>query len=165
MNIVIKSLTLLILLTAATSARAWDCRTDSKVHSLTVTLQKMDISVQPVGERFNVVLQIRCVDDRVTIGIPSIKQTFKSSEVSPNFTAPPGQAPGQFPTLYPAPPKGDKVSASSYPCLPPGDKDPADNDHPCLPPDYPLGGFIDTVYRRPPHQIRGRKQINPGFAL
>jgi len=138
-------------LTLATSARAWDCHTDGKVQTVTVTLQQMDISVQPVGETFNVTLQIKCVDNNVTIDIPSIKQTFKSSRHSFNFTPPPGYVPDSdaqppvFPTLYPAPPKGDKKSASSYPCLPPGDKTPVDKDHPCLPPIYPLGGFIDTV--------------------
>src|SRR5271168_1602587 len=151
MKLVTKLLISSTLFAIATSARAWDCQTDGRVHSLTVTLQKMDISVQPVGEKFDVVLQIKCVDDKVTLEIPSIKQTFKSSELSPNFTAPPGFVPDPdapptvFPTLYPAPPKGDPIPASSYPCLPPGDKAPADKDFPCLPPGYPLGGFIDTV--------------------
>src|SRR5271156_4032538 len=151
MNIATKAVLSMAFLTLATSARAWDCHTDGKVQTVTVTLQQMDISVQPVGETFNVTLQIKCVDNNVTIDIPSIKQTFKSSRHSFNFTPPPGYVPDSdaqppvFPTLYPAPPKGDKKSASSYPCLPPGDKTPVDKDHPCLPPIYPLGGFIDTV--------------------
>ena len=108
-----------------------------------------------MGTGPNLVLQIKCVDDKVTIAIPPIKQTFESSELSPNFTPPPGTAPGEFPTLYPAPPKDDSISASPYPCLPPGDKVlPADTKQPCLPPDYPLGGFLDTVENAIPVEFR-----------
>ncbi len=146
MKIVNKALVSLLLVAIATSARAWDCHTDGKSHPLAVTLQKMDISVQPVGKRFDVTLTIKCVDDRVTIEIPTIKQTFISSEDSRNFTAPPTVKQGEFPTLYPKPPKGDKPSGTSYPCLPPGDQNPPPpTGSPCLPPEYPLGGFVDTV--------------------
>jgi hypothetical protein len=78
MKIATKALVSLIFVTIATSARAWDCHTDGKYHSLPVTLQKMDISVQPIGKRFDVTISIKCVDDRVTIDIPTIKQTFIS---------------------------------------------------------------------------------------
>jgi hypothetical protein len=146
MNMVTKALVLLIVCATANYALAWDCHTGGKSHPLTITLQKMDISVQPVGEPFDVTLSIKCVDDHVTIDIPIIKQTFKSSEESVNFTAPRGVTQGEFPTLYPKPPKGDQPSGTSYPCLPPGDQDPPPpTGSPCLPPDYPLGGFIDTV--------------------
>ena len=100
-------------------------------------------------------LTIKCVDDRVTIEIPTIKQTFISSEDSRNFTAPPTVKQGEFPTLYPKPPKGDKPSGTSYPCLPPGDQNPPPpTGSPCLPPDYPLGGFIDTVDSAIPPDFR-----------
>ncbi len=115
----------------------------------------MDISVQPVGKRFDVTLSIKCVDDRVTIDIPTIKQMFISSENSRNFTAPAGVTQGEFPTLYPKPPKGDKPSDTSYPCLPPGDQNaPPPTGSPCLPPDYPLGGFVDTVDNAIPASFR-----------
>ena len=65
---------------------------------VTLTLQKMDISVQPVGEPFKVTLSIQKDQyDNVTVDIPSITQTFDSSKDSPNF------APYDFPTLVPTP--------------------------------------------------------------
>lgn len=155
MKIVSKALVSLIFVTIATSARAWDCHTDGKPHSLTVTLQKMDISVQPVGKQFDVALSVQCVDDRVTVEIPTIKQTFISSQDSRNFTAPPGVKQGEFPTLYPKPPRGDQPSGTSYPCLPPGDQaPPPPTGSPCLTPDYPLGGFVDTVDNALPADFR-----------
>jgi len=90
MKIVTKALVSLIFVTIATSARAWDCQTDGKPHSWTVTLQQMDISVQPVGALSNVTLSIQCSDNHVTIKVPAIKGTFASSKLSPNFTTPPG---------------------------------------------------------------------------
>src|SRR5271170_7853742 len=153
MKTVNKAVVALIFLTLATSARAWDCHTDGKPHSWTVTLQQMDISVQPIGEFLNVTLSIQCVDDHVTIKIPSIKRTFTSSKFSPNFTKPP-----RFPTLLLIPVPGEPANTSSYPCLPPGDKapptPPLDSPGPCLPPDYPLGGFIDTVDSAIPADFR-----------
>jgi hypothetical protein len=155
MNIVTKALVSSIVCAISNYALAWDCHTDGKSHPLTITLQKMDISVQPVGERFDVKLSIKCVDDHVTIDIPVIKQRFRSSQESVNFTAPPGVTQGEFPTLYPKPPKGDQPSGTSYPCLPPGDQDPPPpTGSPCLPPDYPLGGFIDTVDNAIPAPFR-----------
>ena len=118
---------------------------------VTLTLQQMDISVQPVGKPFDVTLSIRKdALGNVDIEIPTIEQVFSSSKDSPHF------APTDFPTLLPEPPAGDKVSHYSYPKLPD---------------DYPLGGFIDTVDKshtsgvpscqRPSHQVCRRKQIAP----
>ncbi len=156
MKIVIKLVIALTFLTLAASARAWDCHTDGKPHSWAVTLQQMDISVQPVGAPLNVTLSIQCVDNHITMKVPTIERTFTSSKLSPNFTTPP-----RFPTLrIPVPPiHGETPSTSSYPCLPPGSKGPpippADNSPgPCLPPDYPLGGFIDTVDSAIPPDFR-----------
>jgi hypothetical protein len=92
---------------------------------VTLTLQQMDISVQPVGKPFDVTLSIRKdSSDNVEIEIPTVEWVFSSSKDSPHF------ARTDFPTLVPEPPAGEKVSSYSYPKLP-------DN--------YPLGGFIDTV--------------------
>jgi hypothetical protein len=101
---------------------------------VTVTLQQMDISVQPVGKPFDVTLSIRRDwSGNVEIDIPTIEQVFNSSKDSPNF------ARTDFPTLIPTPPAGDKPSPVPYPKLP-------DN--------YPLGGFIDTVDNPIPAKFR-----------
>ena len=92
---------------------------------VTLTLQQMDISVQPVGKPFEATLSIRKdSSDNVEIEIPTIERVFSSSKDSPHF------ARTNFPTLVPEPPAGEKVSSYSYPKLPEN---------------YPLGGFIDTV--------------------
>ena len=122
---------------------------------VTLTLQQMDISVQPVGKQFDVTLLVRKdAFGTVDIEIPTIEQVFSSSKDSPHF------APADFPTLIPKPPAGEKASAHSYPKLP-------DN--------YPLGGFIDTVdnphtsgvssRQWPSHQIYRRQQITPRSAI
>jgi hypothetical protein len=92
---------------------------------MTVTLQQMDISVQPVGRPFEVTLLVRKdAAGNVEIDIPTIELLFNSSTESPNF------ARTDFPTLVREARAGEKASSYSYPRLP-------DN--------YPLGGFIDTV--------------------
>ena len=121
---------------------------------LTLTLQQMDISVQPVGKPFNVTVSIqKDYANNVTIDIPIIEQKFKSSKVSPNFGKP-----KDFPALLPKPPAGDTVTEYSYPQLPPN---------------YPLGGFIDTIDNVIPAEFRPtgglpvtfivENQINPGL--
>jgi len=112
---------------------------------VTLTLQQMDISVQPVGERFNVTLSIRKDSGgHVEVEIPTIERVFNSSKDSPNF------ARTDFPTLLPEPPAGDKVSPYSYPKLP-------DN--------YPLGGFIDTVGNAIPVEFRPTSGVPIKFAV
>ncbi len=119
---------------AALSMIAMASVTSAQAAVVTLTLQKMDISVQPVGKSFSVTLSIqKDQDGNVTIDIPSITQTFKSSKDSPNFSR------YNFPTLIPKPTVGDPVTAYSYPQLP----------H-----DYPLGGFIDTVDNAIPVEFR-----------
>jgi hypothetical protein len=77
---------------------------------VTLTLQQMDISVQPVGKPFDVTLSIRKdSSDNVEIEIPTIERVFSSSKDSPHF------ARTDFPTLVPEPPAGEKVSSYSYP--------------------------------------------------
>jgi hypothetical protein len=103
-------------------------------HLLTLTLQQMDISVQPVGKPFNVTVSIqKDYASNVTLDIPTIEQKFKSSKESPNFSS------KDFPTLIPKPPAGDELKAYSYPQLPPN---------------YPLGGFIDTIDNAIPAEFR-----------
>src|ERR1700722_4442600 len=108
--------------------------TPASDRKVTLTLQQMDISVQPVGQPFDVTVSIRRDwSGNVEIDIPTIEQVFNSSKDSPNF------ARTDFPTLIPAAPAGDKASPVSYPKLP-------DN--------YPLGGFIDTVDNPIPAEFR-----------
>lgn len=101
---------------------------------LTLTLQKMDISIQPVDQPFSVTLSIqKDQNNNVTVDIPSITQTFNSSQDSPNF------APGNFPTLWQPTPANDQPSSNSYPPLPAN---------------YPLGGYIDTIADNIPVEFR-----------
>jgi hypothetical protein len=52
----------------------------------TLTLQQMDISVQPVGKPFDVTLSIRKdAVGNVEIEIPTIERVFSSSKDSPHF--------------------------------------------------------------------------------
>jgi hypothetical protein len=119
--------------------------TSAQAAVLTLTLQKMDISVQPIGKPFSVTLSIhKDQDDNVTIDIPSITQTFDSSKHSPNFSS------TDFPTLIPTPPAGDPVTPYSYPKLPP---------------DYPLGGYIDTVDNAIPVEFRPTGGLPITFAV
>jgi hypothetical protein len=112
---------------------------------VTVTLQQMDISVQPVGKPFDVTLSIRRDwSGNVEIDIPTIEQVFNSSKDSPNF------ARTDFPTLIPTPPAGDKPSPVPYPKLP-------DN--------YPLGGFIDTVDNPIPAKFRPASGVPIKFVV
>jgi hypothetical protein len=75
---------------------------------VTLTLQQMDISVQPVGERFNVTLSMRKDSaGNVEVEIPTIERVFNSSKDSPNF------ARTDFPTLLPEPLVGEKRSPYS----------------------------------------------------
>ena len=112
---------------------------------VTLTLQQMDISVQPVGKPFDVTLSIRRDSSgNVEIDIPIIEQVFNSSKDSPNF------ARTDFPTLIPAPPAGDKPSPVPYPKLP-------DN--------YPLGGFIDTVDNPIPAKFRPASGVPIKFVV
>ncbi len=93
---------------------------------VTLTLQKLDISTQPVDPPFSVTVSIR--RDRynnVTIDIPPIVQDFSSSKDSPNVD--PSKT---FPAFWEPHPAGHEPSSDTYPPLP--DK-------------YPLGGYIDTV--------------------
>jgi hypothetical protein len=114
-------------------------------HKVTLTLQQMDISVQPVGKPFGVTVSIRRDwSGNVEIDIPTIEQVFNSSKDSPNF------ARTDFPTLIPAPPAGDKASPVSYPKLP-------DN--------YPLGGFIDTVDNPIPAEFRPASGVPIKFVV
>jgi hypothetical protein len=119
--------------------------TSAQAAVVTLTLQKMDISVQPVGKPFSVTLSIQKDQaDNVTIDIPSITQSFKSSKHSPNFSR------HNFPTLIPKPAAGDPVNAYSYPQLPP---------------DYPLGGYIDTVDNAIPVEFRPTGGLPITFAV
>jgi hypothetical protein len=112
---------------------------------VTLTLQQMDISVQPVGKPFDLTLSIRRDSSgNVEIDIPIIEQVFNSSKDSPNF------ARTDFPTLIPAPPAGDKPSPVPYPKLP-------DN--------YPLGGFIDTVDNPIPAKFRPASGVPIKFVV
>jgi hypothetical protein len=112
---------------------------------VTLTLQQMDISVQPVGKPFDVTLSIRRDwSGNVEIDIPTIEQVFNSSKDSPNF------ARTDFPTLIPTPPAGDKPSPVPYPKLP-------DN--------YPLGGFIDTVDNPIPAKFRPASGVPIKFVV
>jgi hypothetical protein len=114
-------------------------------HKVTLTLQQMDISVQPVGKPFDVTVSIRRDwSGNVEIDIPTVEQVFNSSKDSPNF------ARTDFPTLIPTPPAGDKPSPVPYPKLP-------DN--------YPLGGFIDTVDNPIPADFRPASGVPIKFVV
>jgi hypothetical protein len=129
-------LLLFIISTTAAPAVAGDDNSSDNGHAqlLTVTLQKMDISVSPVDQPFNVTLSIReDSNNSVTIKIPSITQIFNSSGDGPNFTS------LQPPTLR----------FSSFPGQPA-----VDYFYPLLPPDYPLGGYINTVFNAIPAEFR-----------
>ncbi len=89
MNLIIKAALSMIAITSVAFAQIQDNHSGGNSGGLTVTLQKMDISVQPVGEKFNVTLFITRQGNFVTIIIPGIEQTFKSSKDSVNFMAPP----------------------------------------------------------------------------
>jgi hypothetical protein len=66
------------LITVASSAPA-------NADVVTLTLQKMDISIQPVDQPFSVTVSIqKDQNDNVTLDIPSITQNFNSSKASPN---------------------------------------------------------------------------------
>jgi len=137
-NPVINAVLLLFFIISTTSAPALAGHDNSSDNGnaqlLTVTLQKMDISVSPVDQPFNVTLSIhKDTDNNVTIKIPSITQTFNSSGDGPNFIS-----------LQPP-----KLRFSSFPGQPP-----ADYSYPLLPPDYPLGGYIDTVFNAIPVEFR-----------
>ena len=89
-NPVINAVLLLFFIISTTSAPALAGHDNSSDNGnaqlLTVTLQKMDISVSPVDQPFNVTLSIhKDTDNNVTIKIPSITQTFNSSGDGPNF--------------------------------------------------------------------------------
>jgi hypothetical protein len=154
-NLIVKTALSILVTTSGAIAQVQNARLDNNSRGLTVTLQKMDISVQPVGEKFDVTLFITRQGNFVTVIIPGIEQIFKSSKDSVNFNAPPGVTPtGQFPTLYPdgpANPVGNMVEASSYPPLCPPSP-PYPDQSPC--PNYPLGGFIDTVDNVIPEEFR-----------
>jgi hypothetical protein len=120
-NLIIKTALSMLVMTSGAIAQVQSDHLANNSRGLTVTLQKMDISVQPVGEKFDVTLFITRQGKFVTVIIPGIEQTFKSSKDSVNFNAPPGVTPvGEFPTLYPdgaAKPVGNPVTHSSYPPL------------------------------------------------
>ena len=57
--------------------------TSGQAALLTLTLQQMDISVQPVGEPFSVILSIqKDQDNNVTIDIPSILMWIRKAQSS-----------------------------------------------------------------------------------
>jgi hypothetical protein len=137
-SLVISAVLLLLFIISTTSAPAVagddNSRDNGHAQLLTVTLQKMDISVSPVDQPFSVTLSIR-KDSRnnVTIKIPTINQTFNSSGDSPNFIS-----------LDPP-----ILSFSSFPGQPA-----AQYRYPLLPRDYPLGGYVDTVSNAIPAKFR-----------
>jgi hypothetical protein len=88
-NPVISAVLLLFFIILTTYAPALagndNSRDNGHAQLLTVTLQKMDISVSPVDRPFNVTLSIhKDTDNNVTIKIPSITQTFNPSGDGPN---------------------------------------------------------------------------------
>lgn len=102
---------------------------------VTLTLQKMDISVQPVDQPFSVTVSIhKDQDNKVTVDIPSIKRNFGSSEDSPRFVQV-----KPFPILWQPTPADEQRSSNSYPPLPAN---------------YPLGGYIDTIADNIPVEFR-----------
>lgn len=95
---------------------------------VTVTLSKMDISVQPVDQPFSLTLSIqKDQNNNVTVDIPSITQTFASSQNSPNFD----QSRNYFPALFDVPDFGAAPSSS--------------NTYVPLPANYPLGGTLTQL--------------------
>jgi len=102
---------------------------------VTLTLQKLDISTQPLDQPFDVTVSIhKDQANTVTIDIPSIVQQFASSEKSPN--ADPGKP---FPAFWEPTTAATKTDSHAYVPLPAG---------------YPLGGYIDTVADNIPEQFR-----------
>src|SRR5208282_373788 len=138
-NLVIRAgLMLFMALTTSAQAIADDNNSGGNGYTqmVTVTLQQMDISVQPVGNPFNVTLSIqKDYPNNVTIQIPTINQTFNSSRNSPNFEPDSPMTP--FPTLAVDSSAGGQDLLGAVPRQ--------DYSYPSLPPDYPLGGYIDTV--------------------
>jgi hypothetical protein len=123
---------------------AGSAETDADV--ATLTLQKLDISTQPVGPPFKVTVSIK--KDRsnnVTIDIPSIEQAFDSSKDSPN--ADPSKP---FPAFWEPTPTGEKTASDAYPPLPA---------------DYPLGGYIDTVADNIPVEFRPTGSLPVTFTV
>jgi hypothetical protein len=104
------------------------------VREATLTLQKLDISTQPVDAPFSVTVSITRNQDEVTIDIPSIAQSFGSSRDSPN--ADPGKP---FPAFFEPTTAATRTDSHSYPALPDG---------------YPLGGYVDTVAGNVPAEFR-----------
>jgi hypothetical protein len=116
---------------------------------VTVTLSKMDISVQPVDQPFSVTLSFqKDQNNNVTVDIPSITQVFASSQNSPNFD----QSRNHFPALFSIPGFGTAHSTSS-------------NVYPPLPANYPLGGYIDTVADNIPAEFRPTSGLPVKFAV
>ena len=104
---------------------------------VTLTLQKLDISTQPVDQPFSVTVSIqKDQNNDVTIDIPPITQTFASSQDGPN--AYPGDP---WPAFYYLKTNGNDI-VRGY------------NGYPPLPADYPLGGYIDTVANNIPSEFR-----------
>ena len=61
------------------------CAVPADADNVTLTLQKLDISTQPVDQPFGVTVSIqKDQNNRVTIDIPPITQSFASSQGSPN---------------------------------------------------------------------------------
>jgi hypothetical protein len=128
-----------------TEPSAGNVAAPGSARKVTVTLQQMDISVQPIGKPFELTLSIQKDSvNNVHVEIPELEQTFSSSKDSPNFS------PKDFPTLAVTSPGSDKVDSYSYPQLP-------DN--------YPLGGFIDTVDNAIPEEFRPTSGIPIKFVV
>ena len=122
-------------------------------YKVTVTLQKMDISVQPIGRKTRMTLTIRKDSSRkIKLTIPELKMNFRSSKESRNFAPATREQP--FPTLIIRPSSG----ASSGP-------DTSTYSYPPLPEDYPLGGFVDTVNNPIPDGLRPTSALPVKFVV
>lgn len=106
-----------------------------EIREATLTLQKLDISTQPIDSPFSVTVSItKDQNNTVTIDIPAIAQSFPSSQDSPN--ADPSKP---FPAFFEPTTAATRTDSHSYPALPDG---------------YPLGGYIDTLADNIPVEFR-----------
>ena len=131
-----------LALTLASAAASADA------DNVTLTLQKLDISTQPVDQPFSVTVSIqKDQNNNVTIDIPPITQTFASSQDSPN--ADPSHP---FPAFFYPTSHGSEVVLE-------------DTTYPALPANYPLGGYIDTVADNIPVQFRPTSGVPVTFTV
>ena len=168
MKIVIKLVTALSFSTLAASARAWDCHTDGKPHSWTVTLQQMDISVELVGALLNVPCHTMCRESLLKFPRSNVRSHRANS--APTLLRHPGFQHCSYLSPYPRRGRHFLISMPA-----PVARASSSSSHFSTLPGYPLGGFIDTVDSAIPPDfsphgwssggIRGRKEEHSLFAL